>query len=76
MGKYMEGLKTIRAEFEMENNGVTIPTQLRWLANPHAIRERRQNGDIAASPVFFIVKGNKVVKGWVKKGNKAAGVWY
>jgi hypothetical protein len=76
MGKGREGLQKMREEFEAENEGVAIPTQVWWLGNPRAIRERRQNGEIAASSVEFVVKGSKVAKGLVKKVIKAAGVWY
>jgi hypothetical protein len=51
-----------------------IPTHVRWLANPHTIRERRQKGEIAASSVVFVVKGSKVAQSLVKKGIKVAGV--
>jgi hypothetical protein len=76
MGKGTEGLQKIREEFEAENKGIAIPTQVRWLANPHTIRDRRQNGGIATSSVVFVVKGNKVAQSLIKKGIKAAGVWY
>jgi hypothetical protein len=76
MGKGTEGLQKMREEFEAENEGVAIPAQVRWLANPRTIRERRQNGEIAASSVVFVVKGNKVAQRLVKMGIKAAGVWY
>jgi hypothetical protein len=76
MGKGTEGLQKMREEFEAENEGIVIPTQVRWLANPRTIRERRQNGEIAASSVVFVVKGSKVAQSLVKKGIKAAGVWY
>jgi len=66
----------MREEFEAENEGVAIPTQVWWLANPLAIRERRQNGEFAASSVVFVVKWSKVAKGLVEKGIKTAGVWY
>jgi len=49
MGKGTEGLQKMREEFEAANDGVHIATQVRWLANPLTIRERRQNGEIAAS---------------------------
>jgi len=49
MGIGMEGLQKMLEEFQAENNGIVIPTQVRWLANPHTIRERRQNQKIAAS---------------------------
>jgi len=76
MGKGTEGLQKMREEFEAENAGIGIPTQARWLANHRTIRERRQNGEIAASSVVFFVKGSKVAQSLVKKGIKAAGVWY
>ena len=60
----------------MKNEGIVIPTQVRWLANPRTIRERRQNREIAASSVGFVVKGSRVAQSLVKKAIKAAGVWY
>ena len=53
-----------------------IPTKVRRLANRRAIRERRQNGEIATSSVVFVVKGSKVAQSLVKKDIKVAGVWY
>jgi len=41
MGKGTEGLQKMREEFEVENEGIVIPTQVRWLVNPWAIMERR-----------------------------------
>jgi len=76
MGKGTQGLQKMREEFEAENKCVAIPAQVRWLANPCTIRERRQNGEIAASSVVFVVKGNKVAQRLVRMGIKAAGVWY
>jgi hypothetical protein len=48
MGKHTEGLQQMPKGFEAENKGVTIPVHIEWLANPCGIRERRQNGEIAA----------------------------
>jgi len=76
MGKGTDGLQKMREELEAENEGIVISTQVRWLANPRTIRERRQNGEIAASSVVFVVKGSRVAQSLVKKGIKAAGVWY
>ena len=76
MGKGTEGLQKMREEFESENECIMIPTQVRSLANPRTIRERRQNREIAASSVVFVVKGSKVAQSLVKTGIKAAGVWY
>ena len=75
MGKGTEGLQKMREEFEVENKCIKVPTQVRWLANPPTIRERRKNGEIAASSVLFVVKGSKGAQVLVKKGIKAAGVW-
>jgi len=76
MGQGTQGLYMMRQQCEAENAGVIIPTQVRWLANPHAIREWRQNGEIAASSVVYDVNGSKVAKSLVKKAIEAAGVWY
>jgi len=73
MGKGTEGLQKMREEFEAENEGITIATLVPWLANRRTIRERRQNGEIAASSVVFVVMGNKVAQSFIKKGIKA--VW-
>jgi len=66
----------LREEIEAENEGIVIPTQVRWLANPRTISERRQNGEIAASSVVLVVKGSSVAQRVVKKDIKVAGVWY
>ena len=58
MGKGTEGLQKMREEIQAENEGVAIPAQVRWLANPRTIKERRQNGEITASSVVFVVKGS------------------
>jgi hypothetical protein len=56
MGKGTEGLHMMREEFEAENEGIVIPTEVRWLGNSRTIRERRPNGEIAVSSVVFVVK--------------------
>jgi hypothetical protein len=71
-----KGLHMMREEFEAENEGIVIPTQMRWQANPHTIRERRQNGEIDASSVVFVVKGCRLAQSMRTKGIKAAGVLY
>jgi hypothetical protein len=76
MGKGTEGLQRMLEEFEAENEGVAIPTEVRCLANPRTIRERRQNREIVGSSVVFAVKGNNVPQRLVKMGIKAAGGWY
>jgi len=76
MGKGTEGLQKIREEFKVVNEGRAMPTQVRWQANPRTIWERRQNGEIAVSLVVFVVKGSRLAQSLIKKGIKAAGVWY
>ena len=76
MGKGRHGPQKTWEEFEAENKGIAIPTQVRWLANSLTIRERRQNGEITASLVVFVVMGNTVAQNLITKGIKAAGVWY
>jgi hypothetical protein len=66
MGKGTEGLQEMREEFEAENEGIAITTQVRWLANPRTIRERRQNREIAASSVVFVVKESKAAQKLIK----------
>jgi hypothetical protein len=60
MGKGMEDLQKMREDFDAENECIVIPTEVRWLANPHTIRERRQNGEIAASSVGFVSMRSQV----------------
>jgi len=66
----------MRQGSEAENEGRAIPTQVRWPANPRTIRERRQNREIAAPSVVWVVKGSSLAKSVIKKGIKAGGVWY
>jgi len=41
MGNGTEGLQNMRKEIEAENEGIAICTQVRWLANPRTLSERR-----------------------------------
>ena len=49
MGKGTGGLWEMPEQFEGENEGITIPTQVQWLANARTIMERTQNGGLATS---------------------------
>jgi hypothetical protein len=60
----------------VENEGIVIPTQIRWLVNPSVISGRRQNREIAVSLGVFDVKGSRLAQSVVKKIIKAEGVWY
>jgi len=48
MGKGTESLQMMEDEMHGRNKGVAIPVQVRWLVNPHYIRERGQKGEISA----------------------------
>jgi len=76
MGNGTEGLQNLSEKFERENELVAIPTQVWWLVNIQAIRVRRQNQEIAASSVVFVVTVSKVANGLYRRGIKAVGVWY
>ena len=76
MGKGADNLQKMREEFEADNKGILIPTQVWRLANPCTIRERRQIGEITASSGVFVVKGRKVIQPLVKNSIKVVGVWY
>jgi len=66
----------MRQQFEVVNEGIVIPPQVRWLVNHHTIGERRQNGEIAVSSVVFVVKGSRAAQSEIKKRIKAAVLWY
>jgi len=72
MGIGTEGLQKMQEEFEVEKEGIVIPTQVRWLENPRTIREQRQNREIPASLVVYVIKAIKVAQRLVKKGIKVA----
>jgi hypothetical protein len=76
IGKGTQGLQNMLDEIHAENEGVVIPAQVRSLANPHSIRDRRPRGEISASSVIIVVKGGKVAQRRIKEGIEAAGVWY
>jgi hypothetical protein len=74
MGKCTEDLQKMWQPFEMEKEGIVIPTHVRWLANLRPIRQRRQNGEIAVSSVVLVVKGSKLTQRIMKKGIKVGEV--
>jgi len=76
MGEGTECQQKMRDEIHAENEKMVIPVQVRWLANPHSIRERRQRGEISASSVIFVVRGNNMARRLVNEGIKAAGMRY
>jgi len=41
MEQGMDGLQKMCEECVPQNTGIVIPTEVRWLGNPHTIRERR-----------------------------------
>jgi len=75
-GKCTEGLQKMGTQFDVENEGIGVPTQVRWLANSCTTRERRQNAEISVSSVVLVVTGSNVVHRLGNTGIKAAGKWY
>jgi hypothetical protein len=59
MGHGTEGLEMIRDEIHGENEGVTVPVQVRWLASCQSIKERRQKAEISASSVLFVLNAKE-----------------
>jgi hypothetical protein len=43
MGKGTAGMQKSRDEFQVENDGLVIPSQVMWQPHPHTIRESREN---------------------------------
>jgi hypothetical protein len=73
VGKGTLGTQKLRAEIEAENEGVVIPTQIRWLGSMSSIKDRWTRGDINASSVTFAVKGSDVANRLRKNGVKICG---
>lgn len=67
MGHSTEVLPNMREQIQAEYQGVAIPTQVRWLLNPHIIREREHRGGIKASSVDFMGRGTYVAQRQVNK---------
>jgi len=65
-----EGLQKMPEEFEAENKGIKVPTQVQWLANPRTINEGRQNGEITTSSVVFVVKWSKAAQIWIRRTSR------
>jgi hypothetical protein len=74
--KGTEGLDKIREECKVENDGLVIPTHVSWLAIPCTICKRRQNSEIVALSVVFVVNGCKVATCLKKKDITGVGVLY
>lgn len=62
------GTEKLREEIEAENEGVTITLAVRWLGKLAEIEERALKGDITASSVTFMVKGEEVANRLVRSG--------
>lgn len=76
MGRGTEGLWRKREEFEVEDNGIAIHTQVRRLVKPPTMREWRLHREIAMGLAVFVVQGRKMVQSLTENGITAAGVWY
>ena len=58
----------LREKTEAENKAVKIPMAARWLGRLTDIRERAERGEIGASSVTFVVKGEKTANSMIKNG--------
>lgn len=55
MGKGTRGLKGLREELEAENEGIRIPSDIRWLGRIDDVQARFLGGRIVASSVTFAI---------------------
>jgi len=76
MWESKECLHKVLEELDVGNEGMVIPTEVRWLVRPRSITERRQNGEIAMLSVVLVVLGSKESQSVEQKGIKAAVVSY
>jgi hypothetical protein len=51
------GLRKLREELKAENKGLTIPTEIRWLARNEDIRAKLREGTKEATSVTFAISG-------------------
>jgi hypothetical protein len=75
IGKSTEGLQKMGEQFEMGNEGIAIPTQVRRLANPCTIKQRRHNCEIPASSLVVTMTGSKAAQKLMEESMKPARVW-
>ena len=70
-----EDLQILREEIEAENQGVTIPTNPRWIASPRRREDAMKNG-ATVHPVMFHVVDRKTAARLLTRGAWVAGRKY
>jgi hypothetical protein len=68
MGKGTHGLQKLQLEMQANHHDVQVLPSIRWLGNPHTIKERYWAGDIQSSSTVFTVKGSKAAETLTTKG--------
>ena len=76
VGKGTHGTEKLREEIEAENEGVTIPLVVRWLGKLADIKARAMRGEISASSITFVVRGEGVANRLIKNGLRIIGKIY
>ena len=62
LGKGSRGTDALREELEVENEGVRIPSPVRWLSGAASVKARYNEKIIAASSVVFAVADESVYR--------------
>jgi hypothetical protein len=68
MGKGMYGFQKLQLEIQANHHNVQVLLGIRWLGNPHIIKEWYWAGDIQSSSAVFTIKGSKAAEALVAKG--------
>ena len=76
LGKGTDGLSKLKEEIQSENEGVIIPTQIRWIGSVSGHKDRARNNEKKAGSVVLMVKGRKVAADLIENGFRAAGRRY
>ena len=76
VGKGTHGTEKLREEIEAENEGVTIPLAVIWLGKLADIKARAMRGEISASSITFVVRGEGVANRLIKNGLRIIGKIY
>lgn len=73
VGKGTYGTGKLKEELEAENEGLVIPLSIRWLGQLHNIKQRWRAGEIKASSVTFVIRGNDMAAKFIKSGVRICG---
>lgn len=62
LGRGSNGTDSLREELEAENEGLAIPSAVRWLGGAASVKARFEGGIIKASSVVFAVKDEETYR--------------